>query len=57
MRKTKSEVKTVEIFARIAKIENFANTSQCVRNLSEFLKALANLARLRISLASEISLS
>ena len=31
-----------------AKIENFANTSQCVRNLSEFRKALANLARLRI---------
>ena len=30
------------------KIENFANTSQCVRNLSEFRKALANLARLRI---------
>ena len=55
MRKTKSEGKTVEIFARIAKIENFANTSQCVRNLSEFRKAfsefgkaLANLARLRI---------
>ena len=46
MRKTKSEGKTVEIFARIAKIENFANTSQCVRNLSEFRKALANLARL-----------
>ena len=31
-----------------ATIENFANTSQCVRNLSEFRKALANLARLRI---------
>ena len=31
-----------------AKIENFANTSQCVRNLSEFRKALANLARLGI---------
>ena len=38
MRKTKSEGKTVEIF------ENFANTSQCVRNLSEFRKGLANLA-------------
>ena len=48
MLETKSEVKTVEIFARIAKIENFANTSQCVFNLSEFRKALANLARLRI---------
>ena len=27
-----------------AKIENFANTSQCVRNLCEFRKGLANLA-------------
>ena len=27
-----------------AKIENFANTSQCVRNLCEFRKAIANLA-------------
>ena len=26
------------------KIENFANTSQCVRNLSEFCKGLENLA-------------
>ena len=35
MRETKLEVKTVGIFARIAKIENFANTSQSLRNLSE----------------------
>ena len=35
MGKTKLEDKTVGIFARIAKIENFANTSQYVRNLSE----------------------
>ena len=27
-----------------AKIENFANTSQCVRNLSEFGNAVAKLA-------------
>ena len=45
MGKTKLEDKTVGIFARIAK---FASSSQCVRNLSEFGKALANLARLRI---------
>ena len=35
MGKTKLEDKSVVIFARIAKIENFPNTSQSVRNLSE----------------------
>ena len=41
MGKTKLEDKTVGIFARIAKIENFANTSQSVRNLSEIRNLFA----------------